>query len=233
MTMFTQNIILSIAAVVLSLLFSVFMTIAVNKDCKARNLKSKTVYTVLTFFFPFIVGIVYACTRKNAQKASDEPVPNAQKLAKTSVTMFIIAVIAFIAAVGINVYLLVSSVSDLVGSVGDYGQEVLYDMKGNEYAADDNILLYDTDGNAYEFYLDENTYESTYTNQTTGDSYDAYYCYVTTDGYFYYDDDESIQMNEEDFISYLDTDGTKYYAATDVVWNADGEMVSYLGEALE
>lgn len=219
--MFT-NIILTIVAGVLGLLFNILMAFAVEKDCRARNIKSKTTYSLLTFFFPIVVGIVYACTRKNAQKISAEPVPNAQKLAKKSVIIFIAAVIAFVAASGIQVYSLVTAAGDAVDKLDDIAY---YDMKGNEYEASGDIIFYDKEGNAYNCAIDEDTYESSYVNQTTGDSYDSYNCYVDKDGYFYYDEDESIQMND-DFTAFYDTDGAEYFAISDVYWDADGEMQS-------
>lgn len=222
--MFTTNLIVTLAAGVLGLLFNILMAIAVEQDCRARNIKAKTTYSLLTFFFPIIVGVVYACTRKNAQKISDEPVPNAQKLAKKSVALFVVAVIAFIAAGGLQIYSIVTAANDYVDGIDDIAY---YDMKGNEYENIEEVLLYDADGNVYEYSLDENSY----VNRTTGDSYDSYMCYVTKDGYFYYDEDGSIEASD-DYSSYVDTDGTEYYLTSGVYWTADGEMTNSLDNAL-
>lgn len=220
------NLTLTIAAGVLAVLFNILMAVAVELDCRARNIKAKTAYSLLTFFFPIIVGIVYACTRKNAQKISNEPVYNSQKLAKRSVIVFIIAVIAIAAASGIEIYSVFSTVSD---TIDDADETVYYDMKGNEYENLQDIILYDTDGNSYEYIIDEDTYDSSYINQTTGESYEYYNCYLTMDGYFYYDEDESIQIND-DLSTYSDTDGTEYYSATGVYWDADGKIKTVLDD---
>ncbi|WP_177917757.1 hypothetical protein [uncultured Eubacterium sp.] len=53
---------------VLSVAYRTLLCAAVSFDAKARGVKERTLYTVLTFFFPLIVGIVYLCTRKNCAK---------------------------------------------------------------------------------------------------------------------------------------------------------------------
>lgn len=58
------------AAAILSPVFNILMAVAVNLDCRARNIMARKSYTILALFFPLIVGIVYAVKRKGAQKAS-------------------------------------------------------------------------------------------------------------------------------------------------------------------
>lgn len=53
---------------VLAIAFKVLVMLAIYNDAKAIAVKNKTVYIVLAFFFPLIVGIVYLCTRKTALK---------------------------------------------------------------------------------------------------------------------------------------------------------------------
>lgn len=76
-------------------IFHILMAIAVSKDCKAKAVINSGVYVVLTFFFPIITGIVYACKRNNAAKAEEKP-ENSKKLADSSVLFFVLAVIVFI-----------------------------------------------------------------------------------------------------------------------------------------
>lgn len=117
--------VLSVVSVILILAFRVLFMLAINYDCRAKNLKSTSLFTALAFFFPLIVGIVYACVRFDAEPnekycaacglkvdgaakicpscntPSLLPVPkeNAKELAKTGVTLFIISVIVFVLAV--------------------------------------------------------------------------------------------------------------------------------------
>lgn len=77
------------------IIFHILMTISVSKDCKSKAIINSSSYVVLTFFFPVITGIVYACKRNNAQKAEELP-ENSKALADSSVLFFVLAVIVFI-----------------------------------------------------------------------------------------------------------------------------------------
>ena len=117
--LYTVFIVISVIAAVAA---RVLMALAVNFDCRARNLKSTSLFTALTLFFPVIVGIVYAAVRTTAEpnekycaacnlrfdgsakicptcgSASLMPAlkPNAKQLAKTGVTLCIIGIIVFV-----------------------------------------------------------------------------------------------------------------------------------------
>jgi hypothetical protein len=45
------------------------LAVAINLDCRAKNIKARKSYTILAIFFPIIVGIIYAVKRKALQKA--------------------------------------------------------------------------------------------------------------------------------------------------------------------
>ncbi|WP_296977628.1 hypothetical protein [uncultured Eubacterium sp.] len=66
--------------------FRAFICVAVNYDAKARGVKEKTLYTVLSFFFPLIVGIVYLCTRKNCKKIQPKICNNCHTTVDTNST---------------------------------------------------------------------------------------------------------------------------------------------------
>lgn len=46
-----------------------FIALAINLDCRAENLAQRKGFTILAFFFPIIIGIIYATKRKSMQKA--------------------------------------------------------------------------------------------------------------------------------------------------------------------
>jgi hypothetical protein len=52
----------------LGLLFNVLMALAINLDCRAKNIKARKSFTILSLLFPIIVGIIYAVKRKGLQK---------------------------------------------------------------------------------------------------------------------------------------------------------------------
>lgn len=116
--------VLYFVSIIVGLIFNALVAVAINVDAKARDLKNATVYSVLAFFFPLIVGIVYGVTRNNAQK-NDHPKlcqscnitvdtnayacpkcgntnlalwanPNADSQMKKSVKIFIVAVVIYV-----------------------------------------------------------------------------------------------------------------------------------------
>lgn len=80
------------------IIFHILMAVAVSKDCKSKAIINSSSYVVLTFFFPVITGIVYACKRKTAKKAEELP-ENAKALADSSVLFFVLSVAVFIISV--------------------------------------------------------------------------------------------------------------------------------------
>ncbi len=56
-----------ILGAVLSVAFHILLALAINSDCRARNLKATTLLTVLALFFPVVTGVVYACVRDTAE----------------------------------------------------------------------------------------------------------------------------------------------------------------------
>jgi heme/copper-type cytochrome/quinol oxidase subunit 2 len=208
----------------------ILMADAVSLDCKARNIKSRVAYSVLTFFFPVIVGIVYACTRKNAKKVNDEPVNNAKQLAKKSVITFIIAVIIFVGGMGAIGY---SVANDTVDMLNDTSQaSELYDMNGVKYDNLDDVLYYDAELNEYKYLFDEENYTEYFVNQSNGEKLEAENCYISEDGYLYYDENNEITAND-DYVTSTDSKGNTYFYSTDVYWDSNGEMVDFLGNSLK
>jgi hypothetical protein len=214
---------------VLGLLSNVLIAVAISLDCKARNIKSRVAYSVLAFFFPLIVGIVYACTRKTAQKINNEPVANASKLAKNSVIVFVIAVIAFVGSAGVSVYSSVSGAVDLLDSVSD---TEYYDMKSNQYDDYYDVIYYDIDLNEYKYDVDEDTYDGYFVNQSTNEKLLADKCYIDEQGYLFYDENDEL-VASDDYTTFTDSQGNTYYFATDVYWNSSGDMVDWPDNSLK
>ncbi len=208
----------------MSFLTSLFLCLAVNMDAKAKNIKSRKTYAVLTFFFPLIAGIVYACTRKNAQRLDTPPVENAQKLVKTSVILFVIAAVIYVASSGFGIYVGTTQLSKF----DDYTTVETYDMKGNLVTDDDEIPLYDRDGNKYILVenITDDDYISYYENEATKEQYDSILVYIDEEGYFYYDEKGAVDMNDDG--DFVDADGKKYYSPNTMFWDENGELKNYL-----
>lgn len=67
-------------------IFRVLMCFAVYFDATARGVKDKILFTVLTFFFPIIVGIVYLCIRKKTPKIQPKICNNCRTTVNTKST---------------------------------------------------------------------------------------------------------------------------------------------------
>lgn len=168
----------AVSALLLALpfLFRIFLTVAVFLDCKARNIAAKTSYTIATFFFPIIAGIVYAVKRKSAQKAfkvcktcgkrvgahtntcpscgglflAEYKHPKEKVLKTISIILCVIALISEVAYTAMDLPSEIESVKSIISDDEDYEDEV-----ENEYDYDDDIelgsseLYYDRDGRAY------------------------------------------------------------------------------------
>lgn len=279
-----ESILMLVASMLLSFLFSVFITLAIAKDCDAKGIKNKTAWCVLSFFFSPLVAIIYACCRGSAKKKlarhcltcntvvtdpNFDLCPNcnsfalqpimpedADKKSKSSKTLCIIAIICYVVgyvlsfAGSIGMVQALSAVEDDFLVQGDYfdeyyddmldtdydrihfgyevdGRTVYYDMKGNAYNDDEDVLYYDRQGNVYELEDSDSIYGYKF-EDATGVEYDAYYVYVDSEGYFFFDENEIMMIDENE--NYVDADGNIYYDSLWVSWDAEGNMVDFYGD---
>lgn len=63
-----SNAILLLISLVLLLLFSICIALSVNADCKVHDIKSKSAFTDVAFFFGWIGFIFYMCSRGKAKR---------------------------------------------------------------------------------------------------------------------------------------------------------------------
>ncbi len=178
-----------------------------------------------------------------------------------------ISVIAVTSAIGIGVYWGVEIAQDILslnrmGVENESGDIVYYDKKGNSYEKAEDVLLYDENGETYKYVVKEvddgdgYTYTDWFFVDSEGKEYSAYDCYVTSDGWFYYDEEYEIYMDysdideDEEFSDnitfsdvladlqnelddyryyndvYLDEEGNIYYHAETASWNEKGEIIT-------
>lgn len=220
-------------AVILALLFRIFFAISISLDAKEANAKNRTLYSVLSFFFPLIVGIVYACNRDNKKIVPAEAQIEAPiKKSNASMICFILAVIMLIASSGIAIVTTVVEFTKMSGGMMDTITEDIYDMKGNKISSSAgsgiaNMPYYDRDGNIYKYderINDDDMYEdnSVYIRQSDRAEFDPVYCYLDADGYFIYNEDDIYPS--DDFESHTDDKGNIYYDINGMYWDKDGNM---------
>jgi hypothetical protein len=208
---------------VLRLIATLFMAISMYKLLKAREDDHKIIWMLaVVFFSPVLTRIAYEIYRGWIAKKDIGKV-------KGSKLCLIISVLAFILSIVITLISLVSMGLGVLKS-GIDGEAILsfYDLHGNEYNSIYDVLLYDNRGNTY-------TYQSSwftggsYTDQN-GKSYEIYRCYLTEDGYFYFDEEGELKPHKGSSDYYTDGDELYYYLIDRVYWESDGTMYGVEGK---
>lgn len=248
---------------VLLIAYRIILALAINLDCRAKNIGARKAFTILTAIFPIIFGITYAIRRKGLRKefkvchacgakasatanhcpqcASHFLVeyknPKAKSLQAISIALCVVGLICFCA----NEFVNLPELEGVLNSASDsdyYDYEILYDeypydeyydMKGNAYQNGDDVLLYDRDDNKYQF-VDNGEDDYYYKSQTTGEEFDSMLCFVDSDGYFYYDEDN--ELNFDGNIGYTNIDGNIYFYALETTWDPDGSLCDINGNPL-
>lgn len=98
-----------------------------------------------------------------------------------------------------------------------------YDRDGIEYTNEEDVLFYDAEGNVYNKVMDED-YLPNFVNVETGESYFGMLCYISEDGYLYYDEDNSLDRIKGSLNTYQDSTGKKYYDISTVHWDDLGNL---------
>lgn len=205
-------------------IFHILMAVAVVRDCKARAIVKKDLYTVLTFFFPIITGIVYACKRNKAQRLDEKP-ENAKKLVHKSKRAFVFALVMLLIS-GILGTATMNNANPMF--VSRYNI-MNYDRNGEHYFFDQKIMYYDADGNTYQ-QSDDN---SSFVNTETGAEYHCTHCFVDKDGYFVYFDNEAMSELTGDGDIYFDSStGHTYLWAPHASWDKSGALYDLSGNNL-
>lgn len=102
-------------------------------------------------------------------------------------------------------------------------QEQYYDAKGNTYSSSLDVLFYDKDGNSYKLETAED-YMPDYVNQSTGERLNGFQCYVTEQGYLYYDEDNKLSLKDGSMSIYYDDSKNIYYDISTVSWDKYGNL---------
>lgn len=194
--------VLYFVCIIVGLIFNALIAVAINVDAKARDLKSATLYSVLAFFFPLIVGIVYGVTRNNAQK-NDHPKlcqscnitvdanayacpkcgntnlavwanPNADSQMKKSVKIFIVAVVIYVIGAVAASGVAISSFMDIANDPDSFDSEI------DEFInrIDDADDYYDLDDDSDYYDKNGNSYddlEDVLYYDNNGNTYKHYY----------------------------------------------------------
>lgn len=202
--------------VILLLVFHFLAASAVSKDCRAKGIEKKDSFVILTFFFPVITGIVYACKRK--KYASADLPENSAGFASSAKFLSVIAVIALIAS-GVVGTMSMSNSDPMITNKYDI---IKYDRNGDAYFFNQKINYYDREGNVYQM-TDTN---SEFVNTETNEKYEYYNCVVDSDGYFLLVDGDNYEIIGDNIVSY---EGHSYLLAMRAKWDRDGLLYDSWG----
>lgn len=190
----------------ISLAFSVLFMLSIGYDCKSRNDKKQGMWMALTFFFPLIAGIVYACTRNK------KPLAEATKVC-ASCGAVIDSSMTFCPVCGQSTF----SDDDSVRKKYKKTSNILFGVSVAVYVVELilcivlAVSLFTTVFNTFEDVLD---------NSSLSDyDYDYY------DSYSYY---ENYGYTEDGVTVYYDRLGNVYYESNDVVYyDEQGNTYTY------
>ncbi len=223
----SQFAVIYVVSILVSLAFSVLFMLSIGFDCKSRNDKKQGMWMALTFFFPLIAGIVYACTRNKKPTAEATKVCAScgavidssmtfcpacgqqntfsddgsvrKKYKKTSNILFGVSVVVYVVDLILCIVLAVS----MFTTVFDTVEDILDDSSLTDY---DYYYDYDYD---YDFsYSDHYAY--------TENGVDVYYdrlgnAYYESDDVVYYDEQGNTYTYDEDEFSFETANDIEYY----------------------
>ncbi len=207
---------------VLRSLAILFMVVSTYKLLKARQDNHKFLWIVAICFSPIIARIAFevycrCICKKEFVKA------------KGSTSFLITSIIAFVLSAVLMVVSIVSmSVGYLKSEIDGEPLATFYDVHGNEYDDLYDVPLYDKKGNIY-------THESawftagSYIDQN-GKSYDGDHCYLSEDGYFYFDENKELIPYNDSYDYYTDGETIYYYLSNRVYWENDGTIYEKSGK---
>lgn len=201
---------------VLRSLAILFMLISTYKLLKARQDNHKFLWIVAICFSPIIARIAFEVYRRWISK---------KEIVKTkgSTSFLIISIIAFVLSAILMVVSVISmGVGYLKSEIDGEPLATFYDVHGNKYDDLYDVPLHDKQGNIY-------THESawftagSYIDQN-GKSYDGDYCYLSEEGYFYFDENEELKPYNDSYDYYTDGETIYYSLFNRVYWEEDGTI---------
>lgn len=236
-SLLTKAVVIWLIFVVIRNIPSIITAIYLSAEAKRHNQK-RLLWGLLGYAFPIITPIGFFIYIKYSEKRVN-PALRKGISKKSTVSFFVSSVIIFIS--------FILAVSASIMSIGSFvraqvtGEHLViyYDKMGNEYnELDITIDMYDRDGNKY-VYTDKGLFKPVVYVDENGNEYDADKCFIDSDGWFFYDENDSLKI-EEDYewyicVRYEDADGNKYFQldTASFAFDENGEIWAYLGKARE
>ena len=222
---------------VLRVIAGTFLAIYIVKNSKARNFDNSFFWTLFALVSPVFAIICYFIKVKLSEDKTEAQLNDKEKL-KHSKKYFAISFIIYAVAFIVLIVSVVISIG--AGAVGFAKGEIevfptYYDSQGNVHEEYETIPIYDKAGN--EYHLDEITdgWNMNSYYDKNGKEYLLEHCYISQDGYFYYDEDDELEDTHESSWYYgkhwKDENGILYAHIDDgVFWDEYGNLcIVYMG----
>lgn len=207
---------------VLRLLAILFMVISTYKLLKARQDHHKFLWIVAICFSPMIARIAYEIYRHWISRKEFAKAKGSTFFLMSSILAFVLSGVLMVVSI------FSMGVGYLKSEINGEPLATFYDVHGNTYDDLYDVPLYDKQGNKY-------THESTwftagsYIDQN-GRSYDGDYCYLSEDGYFYFDEKEELIPYDDSYDYYTDGETIYYSLFHRVYWEKDGTIYEESGK---
>ena len=237
-TVYASGKIISLLLVpILRELAAVLLAFAIGKDCKARDNGSSVLWGLFTLFFPVLSGIVYflysrVAVKRDAKTPKDKrKIRSSRRLTVAAVFIYVLSLIAALVA------FLTSVASGIALNADDNNKnsflqifdEEYYDMNGVHYNKSEDVPIYDEYGNEYHYMKSSNGFNYFTYFDKDNKEYDIERCYISKEGYFYYDENNSLEDTGEFYYydkHFYDSSGTEYAHIDDYVfWDKNGKIV--------
>ena len=214
-------------------LYRIFLCLIVNSSAKERQVKCRTLWSILTFLLGVIVPIIYAIVNRKHKAAKRYKSKNV-----FIVLSIILIALSYIGGICYNLshtgefeFILDPEISfDETYTVtfkNNWGRKVILDKKGNEYTFfnKNELLYYEEDGTAYKC---PDGHASTLMNVESQRVYreDEYDFYVNDDGYLcIFENFHELNCYENDSCSVYYDDEHLYFPIDAVNWDREGKIV--------
>lgn len=222
---------------------AVFLAIAISKDCKARDNGSGALWGLFTLITPALSGIIYfiysrLIVKRDAKTNDDKKkIKASYKLTITAVLIYILSLIFAVTAIITSFASEIAVLSDDDNTEKEYSlsfADEYYDRNGVRYDSGEEVIIYDRNGNSYHYAESPNGFNYYTYFDENGNEYDISYCYISKDGYFYYDSNNLLEGSDDLWYydkHFYDKEGNEYAHIDDYVfWDKDGNIcIQYMG----
>lgn len=218
---------------VLKTFAGILMAVSVYRHAKSKNIGHKWIWTIFVFVFPIIGRLIYCVYHRFIRKTTYdyifEQTPkrkgNGTVLCVLSLLLYGVIFIITIVSVATMGFSVVKSVVD-DEPLWEY---TCYDVNGKQYSDIYDVPLYDREGNVYD-YESEWFVVGDYVDQD-GNRLDGNYCYLDSDGYLVYDENDTFAECQDNYEYFFDEDGNIYYGlwGNPIYMEENGDIYEFSG----